>query len=338
MLTLFCGILSPTGNNKLYFLSIAIIIILISCLRYGVGFDFYSYVDAINYSSVSDRFELIPRIIIELARWTEITQIFFVISSIVMYGLIFYSFYRYSKFRLLSLVVFISYPLFFLISLGVVRQYLAVSFVIIGICLYINHNEKSKKFLGLFFVLTAILCHTSAMIMLPIIFISNRLDQTFKLVTKVTILLIVIFVATFSYEIIMYTYPYYAIYLQENDSSGYKILALTVLLYLISSMAAKRSKDKKIIIYDNLFFIGVCLYSALIDFGTAPARVAIFFLVFSCFSLPAIIDFYPKIKSILKIKFVIFFGMLYMSSLYFASINSERDPLLPYVYFFEVKS
>ena len=326
---------TSSGNNNFYFLTLTVGILTISSLRYGVGYDFYSYLDAIKYSSDRERFELIPKVIIELSRAAGREQLFFVVTSFFIYGLIAFSFHRYSSYRLLSLIFFISYPLFFLISLGVVRQYLAVSFIVLGVCILINESNIKKKALGVFLVIFAVFCHLSAVLVLPILFFVRYLKYNYSIFLKVTFIFFSFILSDYLVDLVVDFYPYYGLYLEDNSDSGYKIMVVTVILYLISTLSVNKSTNKNVVAYDNLFFIGVCLYISLIGFGTAPARASIFFVIFSCFSLPQVINFVPRGKTLVRISFIIFSSLLFLSSIYFASINPERDPLLPYVFFFE---
>ena len=106
------------------------IVMIFSCLRYGIGYDYLVYKEFIE--GLGDKFSLmtmepIPKLLIEFSQETHY-QLFFVITSFLIYIPIFYVIYRMSYSPLLSLWIYVFIPVFFLESLSVIRNHVAFSF------------------------------------------------------------------------------------------------------------------------------------------------------------------------------------------------------------------
>lgn len=150
------------GNKQLLFMFIAIAIF--SSIRYGIGYDYYSYLEECSGLKHNENNELIPYLMQELSKET-IPFLFFFLSSF------FISFFYYLGIKktgvdyLLCTMFYIAFPFLFMNQLGVIRQGMATAVVF---CVIAMHNEKLYK--RIILLVIACLCHQSALIGFVVLF------------------------------------------------------------------------------------------------------------------------------------------------------------------------
>lgn len=119
-------------NNSGYIIA-CFIVVAVTSLRFNVGWDYHSYFNRI-YPVLDERgvgeFEPISQIVFYVSDFFRSPILVFVLFSALIYSLLFSSFLEYSKNPGLSLLVFFS--LFYLDSMCVLRQWLAVAVVFYG--------------------------------------------------------------------------------------------------------------------------------------------------------------------------------------------------------------
>ena len=149
--------LSYMENKERMLKLMFLIIIIFSAFRYGIGYDYYSYLTKATSLNVSiDDMELIPRLMLLLSRET-IPFLFFFLSSI------FISFFYYKGIKcyginyLPSVIFYVCFPFLFMDQLGIIRQGMAASVVFYAIML-----GDDKRILKILLILLAVLCHGSA--------------------------------------------------------------------------------------------------------------------------------------------------------------------------------
>lgn len=146
-----------------------IIVLLFSCLRYDIGYDYAGYKEIAQGLNLDEynREELFDRWIMDLSQTFNNYQLFFIISSFIIYIPLAWICYKKSCDPILSLVIYLCYPLFFVESMSAVRNFMAYSVVFVGIEMLMEH--KPLKFLvtiviGMGFHLSA----AFALLLLPI--------------------------------------------------------------------------------------------------------------------------------------------------------------------------
>ena len=131
-----------------------------SAFRYGIGYDYYMYLQYITGEYVR-YMEPLPQFLAILSRNTS-PYLFFVLTSIIINLLFIISLKHISikdhKYDMRFLWYF-GFPYLFFSSLGLIRQFLAYSFIFYAICYFYNQRWKQ-----LFCIIIASLCHTSAII------------------------------------------------------------------------------------------------------------------------------------------------------------------------------
>lgn len=187
--------ISPINIKWSLSLVIAFIItVLIRGLAYNTGRDWLFYSDFISDASAglnnpwSEHTEwLFRELVIILGRLQLFHYTFFIIvSALVIYSLIKIS-SLYGK--ALPCIMIIWYPILFLLSLNLLRQYLAISFVYLFVYFFIM-DRKSIAYICL---IVGILFHTSAIFALIFIIISYFLSNSNKKISVWFWIILIVF-------------------------------------------------------------------------------------------------------------------------------------------------
>jgi len=323
---------------KIYGFSAVFILIFLFCaLRFDVGYDYSMYYELIDgninyYTDQINRIEFLPRQLIIFSRFIGFYQFFFIISSFV----ICYFFYRAikenSEDKWISTLIFICFPLFFFMSLSLVRQYMAIA-----ILFYSFSFIKQRKFWRYLAVVS--LCffiHKSSILALPIYFLYGNFFNK-KLIVFIYVL------GFFSSEMVAFiiqsTSETYSIYFDQIKGEGgnlilifFQILGL-FLLPLVYNYRDK--KDKNFNFYLLSYFVGLFLWASLSKFGHAGIRGGLYYMSFTILLIPHLknkIKEYKIIKELMAIICIIFFFL----NLYIGSKHKIKDANLPYqTYFFK---
>lgn len=165
-LILFALLLILPTDRKVGIILFFLIVGLVCALRYNIGYDYSNYLNVIldrhQYSITYERLEPTTKWLIEIARCLKFSQFYFIFSSILIIGGVSYYIYHESIDYRLSIVIFMSIPLFFWSSLSIIRQFMAVA---LGLLYF--YNLFREKWLATFSAFTlAILSHSSAWILL----------------------------------------------------------------------------------------------------------------------------------------------------------------------------
>mgnify|MGYP000566093088 CR=1 FL=1 len=138
---------------KVHGYTAAFIVIFGFCaLRFDVGYDYSMYYGLIEgnfkfYNDQINRIEFLSRQLILFSNYSGFYQFFFVISSFVITFFFYKTIKKNSSDIWLSILIFISFPIFFFVSLSIVRQYMAVA-----ILFYSFNFIKQRKFCSYLFV------------------------------------------------------------------------------------------------------------------------------------------------------------------------------------------
>ena len=147
-------------NDKKKYMFFLFLVYFVFCgFRYGVGWDYYNYLNVIEYGGW--RFEKTEFLVRQLDIFCEkngFTQFFFVATSFVIILFFFLMFAKESENPAVSVFVFLCIPTFFLNSLTLVRYFLAVSTVFLA-CHY-GYKKQYILYFSLLFV--AFLFHRAA--------------------------------------------------------------------------------------------------------------------------------------------------------------------------------
>ncbi|MDK0613773.1 EpsG family protein [Clostridium perfringens] len=309
-----------------------------SGLRYGVGTDFFSYLNHYNYAKDIKIYDNEPIYILSVRLlklvFGEYSQIFFIISSFIILYFIYKICVERVEYYELGVFLFITLY-FYYSSLNLVRQWIAVSIILYSYKYIFQKNLKRY----LIAVLIAILIHNTAIVAIPLYFLIN-LDIK-KFTSKIIILSIVsltifsrsllnlIFYILSKFDIGDYYKYELSNQINQNAGSAYFIIAIVVLsLYFITN-----KKNIQNGIYNKFelnLLISIAIFSFLGSKSMIFGRVQMYITPYIVFIIPQMISNLDKRNRIFFYYILIFFGVLYMSR----SLLINGGQVVPYNYCF----
>lgn len=302
-----------------------VLIILVSLFRFDVGYDYPAYYSTLwpTLDVVKiERYEPLSLQFFYLTDALKWPPLIFILFGLVTYGFIFYSLRRYTPNFFLATLTFIAF--FFFFTLGVIRQGTAIAIVLYGY----RYIVKKNFIKYIICVMVASCFHSTAIIAFLIPIIYNYFN--FKILIITSIILITGYTAL---EYLISTYfPIYNIYLKKLDSMEggntlkYFYIMLNAILFFLSR---KHKKD----IYPLLFISSIGALFPFILGGHLGGRVANYFLIFLCISIPKIFNYYSyKIRiGVGGVLCSFFIALLYVST-----GNEVKSPYTPYQTIFTI--
>lgn len=350
----FMLIIVPKFFNKKRTNTICFFILFIfSAIRFDIGWDFRWYYtlankfDYIKYDLFINqnevmkigsqqfwiyyRLEFLNKILYKVVWLLKNPQlIIFFYSFIILYflkkGLDYKKNYNYNTW-----LFFYTFPLFYLASLSIMRQWCAVAII------FFSYKYIEEKFFIKFLlcIFIASLFHQTAILLTPIYFF-----QYIKLNKKIYVL--IFFISFFSLNIlkkiflldlgILSKYRSYVLY--KIGEGGKVIYFLIILLYL--GILLLIYLDNKFYIKNEIIIKYICLgafiYISLIDLGHLAYRMSQYFLIFILYIFDEIECILKKLKIkkyILIIEFILLFTFLNANK-----NHVIRSEFIPYKVFF----
>ena len=332
------GKIKVVKGIKIYGFTTAFILIFIFCaLRFDVGYDYSMYYELIGsnikyYNAQIERIEYLSRQIILFSNYINFFQFFFILTSFIITYFFYKTIKENSLDKWLSTLIFVCFPIFFFLSLSVVRQ-----FMVVAIAFYCFKFIKKRKFWSyLIIILLSAFIHKSSILALPIYFLYGNF------INKKWIVLIYV-LGFFSSEILAFfiklTSERYSIYLDKIAGEGgdlilifFQILGL-FLLPLVFNFRDKEDKDFNF--YLLTYFVGLFIWASLSKFGHAGIRGGLYYMSFTILLIPHLKNKIKEYKIIRDSIAVICF-LFFFVNLYIGSKHKIKDANLPYqTYFFK---
>lgn len=167
---LLCDRIKDKGRKVFAFF---FIVTIFSGLRYGIGYDYYSYLDACMWgSSRYDVWEPIPRYF-ALFSQTTTPFLFFFLSSIFISLFYCLGINRAGKYYLEEVLFYISFPFLFMNQLGIIRQGMATAVVFYALTL-----DNSAILKRLVLIMIAYFCQVSSFVAILIIIPWNKISNS----------------------------------------------------------------------------------------------------------------------------------------------------------------
>lgn len=323
-------------NPKVRLLFIFTILFILSAFRFQVGTDFMTY-----FTVTSGRiditqnnymlFEPLNVWLIRIGYGLNSPHFYFVVAAFLTMMFFYKGIKKHSRDYFLSALCFIGFPMFFLESLNIVRQFVAISIIFYSIT-YI-HEKKFLKFLGCVFL--ACMFHVTAFV--AVIMYAVNLPVFGRKFNLFLFLLSIpagkLFFAALSS---LSGFSKVAYYLNLN-SDGYFFVFLAMMLlnaiHLIfyDRLASEGGIAKTAM---DIFNLGCCVFLVFFDIPVIGGRAAFYFLIF----LILIIPYYTYLfRQNLIVRFpivavlvVLFFVRIWYSSYLHQSGHMRVDPYLPY--------
>lgn len=328
---LFLSILCLTLNNrKISVFFLLFFAFIFSAFRFDAGYDFPVYY---LYSAglIKKEFEIIPETLVFISEALSPQLFFFATAFILIFSV--YKLYQLINDKAgcsrVAIFIFLFSPIGFLDSLGNVRQFNSTYIFLYAIMLaYLSFYKKTF----LFFIVSS-LFHKSTLIFSPIFFISKKLTKNLGYFVYI---IVVFFSYFFGPSIIFYASKllglysdYFVLYQSDNGQKTYYILLIFFIWFLIN-LKIINSNPIRMLMF-NLFFIGLCFYSAAFPYGMHIARISWSFIAIYPFLIGSIII---NKNPLYRLIFVVFSIAMLFSALFFSMKNENRDFLNNYLPFF----
>lgn len=310
-------------NKDLGYKTAIVFIILISSLRFNIGYDWSAYLKFVYpyYTPLNTlRLEPFDRVICAIAGKLKQPIILFSIYAIITYYILGITIYNYSVDKYTSLIIYLC--LFYLSGLSTIRQEIAVAVVFYG-----YKYVKEKKLMKYLIICFLAMCfHKTAIIAIsfyPIYYSSKNLIYTF-------IACSIVFFKVLLPKIIAYFFPFFMSYLDFNGiakSSGNLTKLFYLFIYIYLFIISKRIDINKGLL--NIVSIGVLLPFLL--GGHTGGRLAEYFLLYYTLLIPeANRRFSINYRIIFLIPFYIFFFLFLYTSV---NINKSNE-YVPFRWYF----
>lgn len=299
-----------------------IFLVVISALRFDVGFDYPSYYGLV-YPNIDEfeleRLEPASQIIVRITAYLGNPQLLFIIFAIITYTAIFSTIWKYSNNVGISCIIYLS--LLYLNSLGTIRQASAVA--IVFFCVRFIYNKQLIKYcIGIFI---ATMFHLSAILAIIIYPLINWLN--YKWMTIVVIL--VSLSAFLSLNILLSNsdlaqYHHY-LGLADELKGGNLIKYFYLSLGIIMTITSYHFHEYNAMKLALLGLLGAC-FPFLIG-GHLGTRLAEYFIVFYCLSIPKVLSHFPYMYRQLTL---IGFGLYFLLTIKISMNNPTKTIYTPY--------
>lgn len=345
LLVSLCGFCAyyPTKND----LGVKVIfgaLLLFAALRYNVGWDYSTYSKLIEKADAAGldfkRIEWLSRNLMLLAHYT-FTQLYFIINSVIGLCCIYSVCKKYSHDVAMSLFLFLTFSLFYLMSMNIIRNFTAVLMVVYACQLFLE-----KRYLGyIILIFLAAGMHSSAYIglVLPLLWVLNLSRMTNVVLFVCSFIIGVIvkeWILSLSTNSLTERMVFYVMNEESEGSGPYKyvfyIINMTFLIFW--------DKIVKVDIRNRFFLqlvnIGVCIWTAFSFQSTLSLRFSLFFTIWMIVLVPALIDTFSVrnqklVKQLVMLSFAgLFFLNLYILATAYNKNLIEQASFLPYKIFF----
>lgn len=300
-----------------------------AAVRYGVGYDYYAYVDIVESGVKGATIEPMGRLVAWVAREVGCTQLFFVAFAFVTLYPIYYVVRRESSDSALSMILYYIVPIFYLESFSIVRNAAAYSLVFLAVYFLV----KRRYFLYVVWMVVAVMFHYSALV--GLLFIPLCL---FKFSRWLAVLFF--FGSLFAGEIlvgqltssspdtlIMMKLTSYA---AEGKELGtfmkFYIGALAVMnLWYWRRLVGVDSKNRYWLSFVNF---GAMLWFLFGFDHTLSLRLSSFFILFEILLVPSFFRIFGAVKARMV---VAFFVMVYLSGFYINVVGYDYGEKMSYI-------
>lgn len=306
-----------------YFNSIGLIfLILITIFRFDIGWDYEDY-----YRTVWPILDIAALARLEPGSIGIMTLSYYLGSPIyvfAIYGtltivLTYISLYKYSDNLFIGLIVYLT--LFYLISLSIIRQGLAISIIMFSFH-YIVEKKYLKYIIGCFI---ATLFHSSALIaviFLPLYILSGK--------KSLIPLFLTIAVSAFSvYKVaVMFFFKGYEKYLENmGDFSGGSLIMLCMVVFMAVIFLWVKKYGDRVDYKMTLIPLLGCVIPFILG-GHFGSRISLYFYIPLCFLIPRLL---PKVKARkIGVYFITVCLLFFNINIFVDSRNPKKSQFTPY--------
>lgn len=317
-------------RNKVFFIAIFILLFFVGAFRFDVGKDYSTYYKVItNYSTryalEYERFELLNKPIILIARLINFPQFYFIAMYAITMFFYYFSIDRESKDKSLSLLLFISFPVLYIYAFSAIRQYVALAIVMFSMR-YIFEEKKLKFIIS---IIVATLFHKSAILCLPMYLLRKiNISKTIMFISMIIVPLLseVIKELILNYYRISYFY-------KDDAGQGRKIFMFIALILIISILfKSKLMKiDHRSNFYINSLFVGYLIISLLLANSDMGIRLGTYYIQFLIFLIPLFTSVLEsKMKMLTSYMLFIICILMFFMTINSKNIDPHKTQIIPY--------
>lgn len=324
-----------TISKSLYGIAVLGLLFIAAMKGLDVGTDTFHYYIKFCFANTVDsqKGELVHDFIRSLFRQYFNYDLYMLFIYSVIIGGICYVIYRLSNNRFLSLFLYVTLS-FYTQSLNIMRQYMAVSLMLVAIyLLYKQQNKKGYLIFALFLFTSFFIHHTSllALLFIPLLLFKIK-DLWWYIALGVTFVIGIIFSSYLSivfeplYAFLEEDYTYYLQYIGNAaigksrnliSNAGLNLIAVSS-LYFVS-----KKTDKMWIIYFLVFSV---ILNNIFGWGLLT-RISIYFAIAQVIAIPLVIS---SIKNdIVKAGYWLFIVLFAFARFYVVTLHS--DGIMPYM-------
>lgn len=349
----------------LFLILVALPLFIISAIRYNVGQDYIkrytndylALAQGQDVTNLEIGFKLIDYICLI---FTKEPYLLFIITSLIIIAIIYQTIYKKSVNKILSVAIFFLGGYFFG-SLNLVRQYVAVAFILLGYQFLLSDNKK-KSYIGFITCsIIAFLMHSSSIICFVILFLNKKIITNAKWVLPLSVVVLLLnenFMKIITPIIEKTRFNVYLIGKFSGGEASILNIAVNLILYLwmygIHLINKKRDikLEKEGVLFLNIQGIALLMTVA----GTIHMqflRIAIYFWAFQILSIPYFLKIMPfdyitskindKIKKNFKektIRIITYSAVVlcFVGMFCYTNILNNDNGVLPYKTVFSIKN
>lgn len=314
-------------------------LIIIAGFRYYSGYDFGNYSSMYYGSMLGERFDGVEKAYYYLNRmfnsFTDSPQAIIFTMSLVTLAIKAVVLRKASNKYLFGIFIYVC-MFYFVYDMGQIRSSLAAAFGAVAIYL----SVKEKKKIAIIFIILAAVFHTSAIILLLVLFVKGKKHNAIKLaVIYILCFLLGRFVSLHSLGIFaqhhiggalgkkIYMYTVYHGFAQKIGISLTLIFDLVVIIIALVVRKVYSVKDKYYNMIFNIYFIGVCIYLLFNNYFVIGVRLSNYFKLVLVVFIPMIISKVPnkRIRALMVMFFVVVLTLMA-----YREVSGNINVYLPY--------
>lgn len=324
------------------FILAALSFFVVSAFRYDVGYDYLNRY-AVDYIKLGrgipvKNLELGYKVLVEVCLiFTKDYAIIFIITSAIIIGLTFYTIYKESDSPIISVAIYFL-SCFFFHSLNLMREYLAISIVLISY----RYLIKRKYIPYVILSIIAFLFHSSSVVVIVGVFLCNK--EVFNIKRTIIISIILFIFGGFMWKYLgayIINYTRFGTYIGSKFDVGFvrkldivfNLIIYLAMYYLYINCNVKTRKDK--------FFLNMQALS--VFFMIAASAMYLFFRIsfyFGIFSIIAIPYFLRKANIPNKNKIIVLTIIILVltTNIVKRNVFTDTDNVMPYKTIFTVEN